>query len=132
MTILSRQVDEWIVIGEKLTLSPTDIDAGGVRIIVRGELMGGPEDGLAVDRPHELAVGSSLPLGALVSVTLMKVEQGGNPRPSRAVFGIQAPPNVTIHRKELADPKRRRPPERGNDDDAPGADPPGDPPPPLV
>lgn len=127
MTILSRQVDEWIVIGEKLTLSPTDIDDGGVRVIVRGELMGGLEDGLSVDRPHELAVGSSLPLGSLVSVTLMKVEHPAAPQPLRAVFGIHAPPNVTIHRKELADHKRRRSPADGGEDVPPGPPPPSPP-----
>lgn len=111
MTILSRQVDEWIVIGEKLTLSPTDIDASGVRIVVRGHLIGGAEDGLAVDRAHELAIGSSIRLGELVTVTLMKIGHGDDAKPAptapaapRAVFGIQAPPNLTIHRKELSNP----------------------------
>jgi sRNA-binding carbon storage regulator CsrA len=107
MTILSRQVDEWIVIGEKLMLAPTDIDPAGVRVRVRGELMGGADDGLVVDRPHELAIGSSIGLGTLINLTLMKIEEPGQPQLPRAVFGIQAPPNVTIHRKELADPKNR-------------------------
>jgi sRNA-binding carbon storage regulator CsrA len=112
MTILSRQIDEWVVIGEKLTLSPTDIDADGARIVVRGRLIGGADDGLTVDRSHELAVGSSVRLGDLVSVTLMKIAPAESAQVNngpRAVFGIQAPPNLTIHRKELSNPSGPRP-----------------------
>lgn len=115
MTILSRQIDEWIVIGERLTLSPTDIDARAARIMVRGQLIGGADDGLSVDRSYELAVGSEVRLGDLVSVTLLKVAPSQNGHAgSQAVFGIQAPPNLTIHRKELSDPGSG-PPGAGDD-----------------
>lgn len=100
MIILNRQVDEAIVIGEKLRVSPTDIDAGGVRILVRGELVGGPEDGLAVDRSYELAIGSSLRLGTLVNITLLKLWTDA---PPRAQFGIQVPRNLQVQRKEVAE-----------------------------
>ena len=100
MIILNRQIDEQIVIGEKLRVSPTDIDAAGVRILVRGEFVGGADDGLAVDRSYELASGSSLRLGTLVNITLMKVMLDA---PKRAQFGIQVPPNLVVQRKEVID-----------------------------
>ncbi len=100
MIILNRQIDEPIVIGEKLRVSPTDVDTGGVRIHVCGEFVGGADDGLAVDRAYELAVGSSLRLGTLVNLTLMKVMLDA---PKRAQFGIQVPPNMVVQRKEIVD-----------------------------
>jgi hypothetical protein len=100
--ILNRQVDEWIVIGERLRLAPTDIDSGGARIIVRGELIGGADDGAPIDRSYELAIGSSLRLGALVNITLMKTILQ-SPLPPRAQFGIQVPPKLIVQQKEIVD-----------------------------
>lgn len=104
MIILNRQIDEGIVIGEKLRVTPTDIDGVGVRFLVRGELLGGADDGLTIDRSYELAVGSSLRLGTLVNITLMKTLLDA---PRRAQFGIQVPPNVVVQRKESADNSTR-------------------------
>ncbi|HRK30415.1 MAG TPA: hypothetical protein PLD59_04995 [Tepidisphaeraceae bacterium] len=104
MIILNRQVDEGILIGEKLRVTPTDLDANGARIHVRGELVGGADDGLTIDRAYELAVGSSIRLGTLVNITLMKVMLDA---PRRVQFGIQVPPNLTVHQKESADNKPR-------------------------
>src|SRR5262245_18148915 len=106
MIILNRQVDEWIVIGERLRLSPTDIDAEGARIVVRGELIGGPEDGASLDRPYELSIGSSLRLGTLVNITLMKATLQ-DPLPPRAQFGIQVPPNLIVQQKEIVDRQQK-------------------------
>jgi sRNA-binding carbon storage regulator CsrA len=100
MTILNRQIDEGIVIGERLRITPTDIDSAGARIRVRGELIGGADDGLTIDRTYELAVGSSVRLGTLVNITLMKSMIDV---PRRAQFGIQVPPNLVVQRKESTD-----------------------------
>lgn len=100
MIILNRQVDEPIVIGEALRVTPTDIDSAGVRVQIKGEQVGGPDDGLAVNRTQELAIGSSVRIGTLVNVTLLKVSTDA---PRRAQFGIQVPPKLVVQQSQPID-----------------------------
>jgi hypothetical protein len=105
MIILNRKIDEWIVIGQTLRVAATDIDAGGVRVRACGQLVGGADDGLAIDASYELAIGSNLRLGTLVSLTLLKVMLD---TPRRAEFGIQVPPNIVVQQKPTPSPDRER------------------------
>ena len=45
MQTITRAVDQGILIGREIVVSPTDIDAKSVRILARGRMLGGPEDG---------------------------------------------------------------------------------------
>jgi hypothetical protein len=51
------KVDQEISIGRDIRVSPTDIDAYGVRLIARGRVLGGPRDGDAFETVHELLPG---------------------------------------------------------------------------
>ncbi len=100
MTILSRLVDQWIVIGGDIRVSPTDIDAQGVRLIARGRVMGGPRDGDSFDSAYELAIGQSCHLGPHVAVTLMEVLG------ETARIGVLAPQHIPVFAKEQVDQLR--------------------------
>ena len=97
MLILSRQVDESIVIGRDVLVTPTDVDAGGARVIARGTMVGGPDDGGRFDAVHELAAGQSFHVGPMIVVTLVEV-RGGFAR-----LGVHAPKSMPVRRKEVAD-----------------------------
>lgn len=70
MPKLQLEVDASIAIGDGLKLTLTDTDCNGIRLMVDGELVGGPDDGLRVREARELKVGSSFQLGTQVTVTL--------------------------------------------------------------
>lgn len=92
---LTQQVDEWVVIGESMLVAPTDIDAAGVRLVARGVMIGGPDDGARFLRTVELAIGSSFELGPMVTVTLVDV------RGEKARLAFILPAHVSVHRKEI-------------------------------
>jgi hypothetical protein len=93
-TTVVLEVDQVLHIGEKLTASPTDIDASGVRLLVRGELLGGAEDGERINEARELGRNSVVTLGALVSLSLVGINENGS-----AMFHLIAPAHVkvTVH-----------------------------------
>ena len=90
-TTVVLQVDQILRIGEKLTASPTDIDATGVRLLVKGELLGGPNDGERISEAKELGPNSVVTLGALISLSLVGADENG-----RAMFHVIAPANVKV------------------------------------
>ena len=100
MMSFSRQVDQWIMIGSDIRVAPTDIDPAGVRLIARGRLLGGPQDGATFDTAFELIVGQSCHLGPHVCVNVIEVK-GECVR-----LGILAPANVPVFRKEEVDQLR--------------------------
>lgn len=89
-TTVVLKVDQVLHIGEKLTASPTDIDPAGVRLLVRGELLGGPDDGQRVNEAKELGINSVLTLGALISLSLVGADD------KKAMFHLIAPSHVKI------------------------------------
>jgi sRNA-binding carbon storage regulator CsrA len=107
MVKLLRKVDQWLLIGRGIELSPTDIDSTGVRLIARGRTLGGPDDGTPFDRSLELSVGHSTHFGPHVVVTLLEV------RKDAVKFGVLAPANVPVLTREQAKQHERR---RGNDE----------------
>lgn len=98
MKMLTRRADESILIGEHLKVTVTDVDKAGVRLMIDGELVGGPDDGMTIREARELAVGGELRLGTLVTLTVAEV------RGELARIGVVSPPHVTVKRKELVDP----------------------------
>ncbi|MFT3786458.1 MAG: carbon storage regulator [Tepidisphaeraceae bacterium] len=102
MTVIPRQVDQWIVIGRRSLVGPTDIDARSARLLVKSEVFGGADDGAWVERAVELTVGQSVSLGSNVVVTLMAVIAG------TARIGVMAPPNVPVLSKEAAESAKRK------------------------
>lgn len=90
-TTVMLQVDQVLRIGEKLTVSPTDIDTTGVRLLVKGELLGGPNDGERVNEAKEIGPNSMMTLGALISLSLVSAADNG-----RAMFHVIAPANVKV------------------------------------
>ena len=111
MLVLSRKVDEWIQIGGDLLIGPTDIDAGGVRLLAHGRMLGGADDGAAFKKTQEVAVGGEMRIGPHVIVTVVEVKtaptKGGGPAALAARLGINAPKHISVHRKEVADAIRR-------------------------
>jgi len=89
-TTVVLKVDQVLHIGEKLTASPTDIDPTGVRLLVRGELLGGPDDGVWVNEAKELAPNSVLTLGALISLSLVGAEE------AKAMLHLIAPTHIKV------------------------------------
>lgn len=94
MYVVTRRVDEWIAIGEGIHVSPTDIDPGGARFIVRGRMLGGAEDGAVFESAYELARGQSFHIGDLVIVTLLEV-LGDKVR-----VGINCPKHLPVGRTQ--------------------------------
>ena len=100
MVHLLRQVDEGLVIGDDTLVIVTDIDGSGVRLLAKGTLRGGPEDGARIERAFELGCGRSLQLGTLVTITLIDTRANG------ARLSVSAPPGISILRKEEFDSPR--------------------------
>ena len=94
MTIISRQLDQWILIGDDIRVSPTDIDPLGVRLIAKGRTLGGPNDGERFESVHELTVGQSCHLGPHVAVTVLEV------RGDVVRLGVLSPAHVEVNRKD--------------------------------
>jgi sRNA-binding carbon storage regulator CsrA len=94
MTIITRQPDQQILIGRALTISPTDIDKKTVRLLIQGTHLGGPRDGERFSSTHELSKGQSLPLGPLVTVTVLDL------LPNTVRLGILSPPHLPVRRAE--------------------------------
>ena len=101
MLTITREVDQWIQIGEDIFVAPTDIDDGGVRLIAKGRVLGGEEDGATFTKAADLALGGELRLGPSVVITVVAVA-GDAVR-----LAVQAPKHIGVHRKELVDQVKR-------------------------
>jgi sRNA-binding carbon storage regulator CsrA len=73
MIAFSRKVDQWLQIGSTMFVGPTDIDKVGVRLLAKGRMIGGPEDGATFERACELGKGGELRLGPHVLVTILDI-----------------------------------------------------------
>ncbi|HEV2293307.1 MAG TPA: hypothetical protein VGR35_05590 [Tepidisphaeraceae bacterium] len=102
MIVLSRKVDEWVQVGADVLLSPTDIDARIVRLIVKGRMIGGSDDGQTFERVHEASRGQTFPIGPFVHVAVMDI------RPPVVQLGFDVPRHLPVHTKEHADALRRK------------------------
>ncbi len=76
MQIFDRRVDQCLLIGPKIKIRPTDIDPQGIRLLVDGEILGGPDDGGHIHKAIELAVGSVTQIGLSVSVHVLSIQSG--------------------------------------------------------
>jgi sRNA-binding carbon storage regulator CsrA len=83
-------IDQRIRIGSDIVVSVTDIDATGVRLVSRGRVLGGPNDGAAFEKVLEMAVGASVNLTPQVALTLVKVRDGA------ARLDVFAPAHVLV------------------------------------
>ncbi len=104
MIVVSRKPDETLLIGTKLSATVTDVDAGGARIIVRGELIGGAQDGASVDQPFELGIDGEISLGSMVRLTLVRIATNEQ----RAYLGVIVPKHIGVHRKEVFEASGRQ------------------------
>lgn len=93
MQTLRLHPDQWTAVGQSMTFAVTDIDAAGVRVLLRGQIIGGPEDGAALDRATEIAVGSEARIG-LVTIALIDTKNG--PAGGSAKVGVFCPPHLAI------------------------------------
>ena len=100
MHMITRHQDESILIGDRMTVTVTDIDRNGIRLMIEGELIGGPDDGLVIHEARELGIGGEVRLGELVTLSLANI------RGTSARIGVVAPAHVAIRRKEILDPKK--------------------------
>jgi len=92
MTTCVVQVDELVQIGESLVVSATDIDKTGVRLLVRGRIVGGPSDGETVNTTYELGVGKSISISPSIAVALQEIDG------LDAVLKVFAPPTLAVQR----------------------------------
>jgi sRNA-binding carbon storage regulator CsrA len=102
MIVVSRKADEWVQIGSDVLLSPTDVDQRTVRVIVRGRMIGGPDDGQPFEAAHEASRGQTFAIGPFVHVAVMEI------RPPVVQFGFDVPRHLPVHTKEHADALRRK------------------------
>jgi sRNA-binding carbon storage regulator CsrA len=102
MQVVSRRVDQWVMVGDDILVGPTDIDPRTVRILAKGRMIGGPQDGGTFQQVHELSAGQSFGVGPLIVVTLLDI------RGDEVNLGISAPPHVPVSRSELREPTPRR------------------------
>jgi len=103
MVKVSLQIDQPMLIGRGMSVSPTDIDENGVRLIARGAIVGGPSDGERIISVHELTKGQSLHLGLNVVVTLLRLEG------DCALFGVLAPKHMPVTAPDATRPPTKRP-----------------------
>lgn len=103
MLVLSRQVGEAVMIGREIVVEVSNVDseAISVTLVVRGRLVGGNGRGssLPVGHGHVLHRNESCQLGSDISVTLVDVRLGEPGRKAR--LGINAPPHLAVHRREV-------------------------------
>jgi sRNA-binding carbon storage regulator CsrA len=92
MWVVTREVDQWVQIGESIFVAPTDIDAGGVRLIARGRMLGGADDGATFTRTAELGVAGEMRIGPHVAVTIVEI------RADAVRLGIHVPPHIEVRR----------------------------------
>ena len=97
MLAITRKVDQWVQIGQSISVAPTDIDAEAVRLIARGRVIGGADDGASFEKTADLAVGGEMRLGEHVVVSVLEI------RGDEVRLGVQTPRHVRVHRKERAD-----------------------------
>jgi sRNA-binding carbon storage regulator CsrA len=97
MLAITRKVDQWVQIGQSIAVAPTDIDAKSVRLIARGRVIGGADDGAPFENTADLPVGGEMRLGEHVVVTVLAV-LGDEVR-----LGVQSPRHVRVDRKERVD-----------------------------
>ena len=102
MIVVLRKVDEWVQVGSDVLLSPTDIDARVVRIIVKGRMIGGPDDGQPFEAAHEMSRGQSISIGPFVHMAVMEI------RPPVVQLGFDVPRHLPVHKKEHADALRKK------------------------
>jgi sRNA-binding carbon storage regulator CsrA len=99
MHMITRHQDEAILIGDRMIVTVTDVDKTGIRMMIEGELIGGPDDGLLIHEARELGIGGEVRLGELVTLSLANIRGTG------ARIGVVAPAHVAIRRKEMLDQK---------------------------
>ncbi len=111
MRKFTRKIDQPLLIGRSATVTLTDIDPDQVRLIVRGQLIGGPRDGERVASVHELTRQHSVHLGLNVVVTLLRIDG------DEAQLGVLAPPNMPITLPSERAPDPKTPPSASEFDD---------------
>jgi sRNA-binding carbon storage regulator CsrA len=84
------KIDQSLSIGRDIQISPTDIDSKGIRLLARGRVLGGANDGATFEHAHEMTAGSSIHLGPHVVVTLVEV------RGNVARLDVFTPANVSV------------------------------------
>jgi sRNA-binding carbon storage regulator CsrA len=94
MTQITRELDQTLLIGSSLAVSPTDVSRRAVRLLVKGRHVGGPHDGETFTRVHELSKDGTLDLGPLVKIVVVKLFDDA------VRLGVIAPPTLPIRRKE--------------------------------
>src|SRR3954468_19674493 len=94
MKVVSRAVDQAILIGQDIVVAPTDIDEKTVRVVARGRMMGGPNDGGTFQSVHELSRGQSFSIGPCIVVSLVEIKG------QAARFSVRAPRHLGVCKKE--------------------------------
>ncbi|MDB5328482.1 MAG: hypothetical protein JWM57_4051 [Phycisphaerales bacterium] len=98
MQTLRIQPDQWTAVGDSLRFAITDIDPAGIRVVLRGQIIGGPEDGGPIHKACEIGVGSEAKIG-LVTIALIDTKpakRDSDPHLSTAKVGVYCPPHLAI------------------------------------
>src|SRR5947207_15919785 len=101
MLIISREVNQSIIIGDDLELKITKLRGTSANLLVTRYLIGRRMSEQVfsgwVERDHSIDLGNE--------ITCALVDVRGNP--STARLGIQAPKEISVHRKEVYEAIRR-------------------------
>ncbi len=92
MTTCVVQVDQPVQIGQSLRVTVTDIDPAGVRLLVDGRIIGGPNDGEPVHAAYELGVGKSINVSPNIAIALAEIDNAD------AVLKVFAPSAIGVSR----------------------------------
>lgn len=76
-----------------MRITVTDIDPAGVRLTVRGRIVGGPDDGESVHAAYELGVGKSINVSPHIAIALVEIDHAD------AVLKVFAPPGLPVARQ---------------------------------
>ena len=93
MQTLRLTPDQWTAVGQGMTFAVTDIDSSGVRVLLRGRVIGGPDDGAPLDRAVEIAVGGEARVGIVV-ITVIDTKH--TPAGDTVKVGVFCPQHVAI------------------------------------
>ena len=107
-----RSVDETLLIGRDIIVSPTDIDPSCVRLLARGRVLGGPDDGGVFEVARDINVGQALQIGPMLMVSVEAIKG------ERVQLGIHGPEHIDVRAREATHPPKTKGPAGPSRDDA--------------
>jgi sRNA-binding carbon storage regulator CsrA len=78
------------LIGTSIRVTMVDLDPGGARLRIEGQLVGGAEDGLDVHEHRELGPRGQIRIGSLITIIAIELHK------THARLGVLAPTHMPV------------------------------------